>query len=617
MSTENIIFKRTSAGNQASLNAELNGLRIRLNRYAISSRNLSLVDNDPIDELPDIVHGGGIAVAQQTSDLKSLRVSLTIDQISELDVKSIGIYTDEDVLFAVASTETGNLFKLYPGIKFFASFGINLTEIESDLIDVVTDGSALAAQQLITSHETALNPHPQYARYIDFQAFSDALNGVFRELLHVGRWIGTDNPDFNPGQTFRGIFGYVTKWELRRHIPYGVELLSDAVQVISNIGGSSASSKANTTYIWSRMPDDFEAPELYLSANVSSVNEGGTLIFSLSTVNIAQGTQFAWKITGVSSNDISPSSLTGRFTIGANGVGTYTLTVREDQLSEGAETLVLSLSDPEYDDISTSVVINDTSRLAGYTLVANRSSVNEGSSVTFTLQTTDVAQGTQVGWQITGVRESDISPSEMTGSFVVGSNGSATYTLNITNDNLTEGPETLVMILVGQSNVTASVVINDTSQDLVTSGFVRMLSEVSDNPHFEYLELVAGGSFFDFWSSRDDRIGYIIPADRVVSQLDPAEHNILLTAGVYQGNPGNVYAEYPNLDKTNTNHFIPLGDGRVLVNLSRILQDKGYNGGKMHFDSRAKFGILLSYIDPVTDSAPVVYIAMGWMNAVD
>jgi len=88
-------------------------------------------------------------------------------------------------------------------------------------------------------------------------------------------------------------------------------------------------------------------------------------------------------------------------------------------------------------------------------------SVNEGGTVTFVVNTANVANGTNLSWAVS--RFSDIN--EPTGTFSISSN-TGTFTLTATADLLTEGSEAFtVNIYAGQTIVltSAAITINDTS----------------------------------------------------------------------------------------------------------------------------------------------------------
>ena len=93
-------------------------------------------------------------------------------------------------------------------------------------------------------------------------------------------------------------------------------------------------------------------------------------------------------------------------------------------------------------------------------LSTSSATVNEGSTATFTLSTTNVASGTAVAYTVSGVSSADVVGGAMSGTVTVGTNGQGTISIPIAADNLTEGSETLTVTAQGQS---ASVVINDTS----------------------------------------------------------------------------------------------------------------------------------------------------------
>ena len=96
-----------------------------------------------------------------------------------------------------------------------------------------------------------------------------------------------------------------------------------------------------------------------------------------------------------------------------------------------------------------------------YAIGRSLSAVNEGSSVTFTLSTTNVANGTVLPYTISGISSNDVTTGSLTGSFTV-SNNLATATITMSADQLTEGAETATLTL---NSVAASnfVVVNDTS----------------------------------------------------------------------------------------------------------------------------------------------------------
>lgn len=99
-------------------------------------------------------------------------------------------------------------------------------------------------------------------------------------------------------------------------------------------------------------------PTYVLSSNIASVNEGSAVTISLATTNVTTGTEIYYTITGVSPTDLGISVLTGLF-FTANDITTQTFNIAADMLTEGSETLTLTLDGMP--DHSISVTINDTS----------------------------------------------------------------------------------------------------------------------------------------------------------------------------------------------------------------------------------------------------------------
>jgi hypothetical protein len=209
--------------------------------------------------------------------------------------------------------------------------------------------------------------------------------------------------------------------------------------------------------------------------NITSVNEGSSVTFTVTTVGIANGTTLYWTTTGtnITTGDFTDSSVSGSFTIN-NNTATITRTLTNDITTEGAESFQLQVRTGSTSGtvVATSsiVTINDTSRAPTYAITPNITSVNEGSSVIFTVTTTDVANGTTLFWTTTGtnVNASDFTDSSVSGSFTI-NNNTATITRTLRNDATTEGAENFqlqirISSISGTIVATSSIVtINDTS----------------------------------------------------------------------------------------------------------------------------------------------------------
>jgi hypothetical protein len=110
--------------------------------------------------------------------------------------------------------------------------------------------------------------------------------------------------------------------------------------------------------------------------------------------------------------------------------------------------------------------------LPTYTVTPTASSVNEGSSISFNVLTTNVSNGTTLYWTLNTVsgtiNSSDFSGGAVSGSFTI-TNGIGSVTLTIANDLTTEGTESFQLQVRTDSTsgtvvVTSSTVtINDTS----------------------------------------------------------------------------------------------------------------------------------------------------------
>ena len=173
-------------------------------------------------------------------------------------------------------------------------------------------------------------------------------------------------------------------------------------------------------------------PTYSLFSSESQINEGQSILFTLQTTHVANGTSVLYSITGISQSDLSSGNTTGNFVIADNSAS-VSLTLAEDLTTEGAETLTMTAGGD-----SASVTINDTSITTvpptpTYQLTCSPSTVTEGGTITCTLETTNVANGTNIAYTVTGITSEDLASGDLTGNFVI-NNNAATKTFVIAND---------------------------------------------------------------------------------------------------------------------------------------------------------------------------------------
>jgi hypothetical protein len=163
----------------------------------------------------------------------------------------------------------------------------------------------------------------------------------------------------------------------------------------------------------------------------------------------------------------------GSVLINAN-TGTFSIKPNADSATEGNQTFTVSIrtGDTLGPVVATSntITINDTSTTPTgptYSVVPNVTSINEGGTIIYTVTTTGVANGTLI--YISNSGTSDYVPTGVSAATI--NNNTATFNVinNITADNTTEGPKTLIINLrtssaSGPIVATApAVIINDTS----------------------------------------------------------------------------------------------------------------------------------------------------------
>lgn len=213
-----------------------------------------------------------------------------------------------------------------------------------------------------------------------------------------------------------------------------------------------------------------------LDVSATSVNEGGSVTFTVDTSDVPVNTNIPYTITGISVADISLTSLTGNFKVTPDGTAKLVINIIEDQLTEPVETLTLTLDGK---GLSKSVTINDTSKTPTYDIgwyanatgsTVKLTNANEGDVVYLVAKTTNVPNATILKSTLSGPgitsKDTDVTG---TVQFSI-TNNIGSMRCALLADNLTEGPEVLTSTVTNWTDTTVGTVgliINDTSKNAI------------------------------------------------------------------------------------------------------------------------------------------------------
>jgi len=248
-------------------------------------------------------------------------------------------------------------------------------------------------------------------------------------------------------------------------------------------------------YTASQFPSTFS-----VTVNKTAVLEGNSdtppyqVIFTLTTSRVENGSQIGYTIAGtnitlddiqfVTRNDelILPKSLTGFFTV-TNNIGTIKLTISEDYVTEGTETLTLSLNnglssasvslteDKAYSLSFITAPDTTTAGVPGF----NEDTNGNNRAVVFQLKTKNVATGTYIPWSILNLStDADDFTQGNSGDFIIealpvgnaqidGFNGQDTGAIILKRDLKTEGTENARIRLTDMPSVYLNFDIIDNS----------------------------------------------------------------------------------------------------------------------------------------------------------
>ena len=135
-----IFFTITEAGKNAALDAKNTGLTLRLDRLGVGRAKYTPTGDETA--LRDEFMRTGITAGDIDEKSHTLRFSSTFTASHETEVWELGLFDEQNRLFAIASRTNKPLLKVYPDIAWVASFGLTLGELDAGSISMVIDPSS-------------------------------------------------------------------------------------------------------------------------------------------------------------------------------------------------------------------------------------------------------------------------------------------------------------------------------------------------------------------------------------------------------------------------------------------------------------------------------------------
>lgn len=221
-------------------------------------------------------------------------------------------------------------------------------------------------------------------------------------------------------------------------------------------------------------------PSYTVLESSTTVNEGSSVTFTINTLNVTDATTLYWSLGVVSgnitTNDFTTSS-TGTVIIN-NDTGSVVVNIRADATTEGSEEFVLQLrTDSSSGTVvatSSNITIGDTSLTPAFTATPSRVSISELESVTITVDTVNVADGTSLTFN---APSTDVTP--YTGSFTI-NNNTGSFTLTALQDLDVETNQTVNVQIYSSSLVAqTSFVIVDVPYTITATPSTTLITESS------------------------------------------------------------------------------------------------------------------------------------------
>jgi len=209
------------------------------------------------------------------------------------------------------------------------------------------------------------------------------------------------------------------------------------------------------------------APTYTVGVSTTVIDEGQSVDFTINTTDVGDGTTVYYSTTGTTNAaDFGDGSLTGSFNIvgtgATTGVATITRSLASDTISESQETFNLQIREGSTSGtvVATSPTVTVNNIDSYYTITPSAVSVNEGSSISFTVNTVNVVTPSTLYYSTGGTASAaDFTNNSLTGSFSLVSTGSTTgvgtIVRAIATDFDTEGENFNIVVRTDSSSGTA------------------------------------------------------------------------------------------------------------------------------------------------------------------
>tara|TARA_B100000287_G_scaffold391218_1_gene402713 strand:+ start:33 stop:1736 length:1704 start_codon:yes stop_codon:yes gene_type:complete len=219
-------------------------------------------------------------------------------------------------------------------------------------------------------------------------------------------------------------------------------------------------------------------PTYTITPTSTTIPEGGNVTFNFTGTNLPYGTVLYYSLEGTATaDDFVGGTLIGSFTVN-NNQGAFGIWAAEDIVTDDGETFIakVRLDSSSGTVVATSAEVTITEQTETYTVGQNSTSISEGGSVTYTVTTTNVTNGTTLYYTLSGTATADdFVGGTMAGSFTI-NNNTGSFNVNVVGDVITDDGETFTA-KVRTDSTTGTVVATASEVTITDVGQTEAISQ--------------------------------------------------------------------------------------------------------------------------------------------
>ena len=207
-----------------------------------------------------------------------------------------------------------------------------------------------------------------------------------------------------------------------------------------------------------------------LTPSATTVAEGSSVTFNLTTTNVPNGTTVYWTATGTGATADDLSILSGSTTI-SNNASSFAIAVKQDFVVDANQSFEVQIRTGSTSGsiVTTSPAVSITDTPFSVAIVPSTLTPSENDTVNYTVNTSGIGNGTTLYWAITHTTTDTLDFSDWQGSFTI-NNNTGTFS-HVMRQDFTVESNTPFVITIRHTSVSGPILATSSTITVANTAF--------------------------------------------------------------------------------------------------------------------------------------------------